>query len=720
MLNNAKWIRKSDGVKAPCPVFKKNWEIDKEIVRAELAMTVMGVYQVKVNGQAIDDQVLAPGWTVYEERLQVQSYDITQFLKQDNEIRITAGPGWYSSPMPGWYEYESKIRRAARPIGVIAEIVIDYVDGSQDLIHTDEDWLVSSSPVLFSEIYDGETYDARIIPEGWQAVELFDGPSDTLIPHEGMSIKEKERITPREIIRTPKGELVIDFGQEVTGYIELNIEASAGERIEISHAEVLDKAGNFYNENYRNAKSKIIYICKDGQQTWKPALTFFGFRYIRLDQFPFEPKLEHFTAIAVYSDIKQTGRIKTSNAKLNQFISNVFWGQKGNFLDVPTDCPQRDERLGWTGDAAAFIKTASYNFDVKQFFYKWLRDMQADQLDNGRIPDVVPDFIQDGHYSAAWGDAATIVPWQIYQTYGDVQVLEDNFNMMCKWVDFITSDTTDEYLWKMQESQNRFHYGDWLGLDAEVGSYRGLSNTLFIASVYYAHSTNIVIKSGKLLGRNVSKYEQLLENIRKKIKATFSEFNTQTECILALMYDLTDDKETVGKRLVELIENNDFAIQTGFVGTPLILHALSNIGRSDIAYKLLLRDAYPSWLFSVRMGATTIWEHLDGVNEDGDFWSADMNSFNHYAYGAVLDWVYEQAAGIQPASPGFETVRIAPQVTPSLEWIEAELETRHGLVKSAWNWQEGKVRYTIETPVHAEVIIGETTYQLEPGSYILW
>ena len=478
-----------------------------------------------------------------------------------------------------------------------------------------------------------------------------------------------------------------------------------------------DRDGNWYNENYRSAKARVRYICREGKQTWHPELTFFGFRYIRLLSWPGEAKPEDFTAIAVHSDMKRTGWLASGNSELNQLFSNIVWGQRGNFLDVPTDCPQRDERLGWTGDAQVFIRTASYLFDTERFFKKWLHDMAADQRESGEIGQVIPDVMLDDPGSAAWGDAATICPWQVYQTYGDSSVLEDQFDCMRRWVDFITSVTETPRLWT-----GHFHFGDWLGLDAPAGSYKGSTREDFIATAFYAHSAELVVKTGRLLGRDVSAYEKLYGEIVDAFRKTFPEYRTQTEHVLAVYFSLAEDPQKTADDLADMVRADGVQLRTGFVGTPYILHVLSRYGYADLAWDLVLRREYPGWLYPVTKGATTIWEHWDGIKPDGSFWSKDMNSFNHYAYGAVADWVFEQAAGIRHAEdkPGFEELIYAPHPDKRLGWLQAKLDTRHGTVSALWVCQEDGIRYELETPVPAKVCLKGKETWVNPGKYTFW
>ena len=535
-----------------------------------------------------------------------------------------------------------------------------------------------------------------------------------------MEIHEQERISPSDIFTTPAGETVVDFGQELTGYVELSVDAKCGDVIALSHAEVMDRDGNFYTENYRTAKAKLHYTCRDGRQTWHPHFTFFGFRYIRIDAFPGGAALakpENFTAIVVHSEMKRTGHLSCSDPLLNQLFSNIIWGQKGNFVDVPTDCPQRDERLGWTGDAQVFVRTACMNYDVEQFFTKWLADMAADQRDDGCVGHVIPDLLQSPYGSAAWGDAAVICPWEVYLAYGNPQILKNQFDCMKGWIDYITGSTKTPYLWT-----GGTHYGDWLGLDAPSGSYKGSTREDFIASAFYAHSTELLIKAGHVLGKDMADYEALYEKIIAAFRAAFPTYGTQSECVLAAHFHLTEHPQSAADQLAKMVKEAGNQLQTGFVGTPYLLHVLSDYGYAELAYTLLLRKEYPSWLYPVTKGATTIWEHWDGIMEDGGFWSADMNSFNHYAYGSVADWVYQKAAGIHTAedAPSYAFIRFAPVPDVRLSWLTASLQTRHGLVESGWRQEDGKWRYEITTPVDAEICIDKNTQKVAAGHYIFY
>lgn len=707
-IRDSSWITTPDR-ESICPVFRRAFDLKGPVEKAELAITALGVYEAELNGARVGDYVLAPGWTTYSKRLQVQQYDITDLLRESNELRVTVGDGWFRS---------TTIGDPSQPCGLIALITLRYTDGSTERIATDEAWEAGESPVRFSEIYDGETYDARIVPGGWQAAQRLEWSRDILIPQEGETIRETGRVAARKVIRTPKGELVVDFGQEVTGYVEFTVDAKAGDTVCFDHGEMLTKKGNFYNANYRNAKAEVRYTCRDGQQTWHPELTFFGFRYIRLKEWPGEATPEQFTAITVGSDLERTGWLETGHELLNKLFSNIVWSQRDNFLDVPTDSPQRDERMGWTGDAQVFVKTATYLFDTERFFRKWLRDMAAEQWEDGGIPYIVPDVLKNGAVSAGWGDAAVICPWQVYQTYGDPAVLEEQYACMKGWVDYITRHTSTPNLWT-----SGGHFGDWLALDAPGGGYYGASRNDFIASAFYAYSTELLVKAGRALGKDVSGYETLQESIKAEFRRTFPEYGTQTEYALAIRFGLAEDPQKAADELAKKIRDGGKKLQTGFIGTPYILHVLSRYGHADLAWDLLLRKKYPGWLYPITKGATTVWEHWDGIKTNGEFWSADMNSFNHYAYGSVADWMIEQAAGIchDEEHPGFSEIIWEPHPDKRAGRLTATLDTRNGRIRASWRYEENQICYELETPVAAEVKLpGGESLRVEAGSYVFW
>jgi alpha-L-rhamnosidase len=716
----AKWIHPGRDTGDACPLFQKDFIVEKPVKTAVLSITALGVYEARLNRARVGQFVLAPGWTDYEKRLQFQQYEVSDLLRAQNTLSVVVGKGWYRSPMPGWTPSEYQAGLCKRPAGLLAQLDIEYADGTRQTLVTDGSWQTGESGIRFSEIYDGETFDANFTVSPADGAVVFDGPWDTLIPQQGEDVQEQERVAAARIFRTPKGETVVDFGQEVTGYAEVTVQANGGEELVLSHAEVLDRDGNFYTENYRSAKAKARYLCLEGRCTYQPRLTYFGFRYLRIDQFPGgaeRARPEDFTAVVLHSVLRRTGTFACSDPLLNKLYENVIWGQKGNFVDVPTDCPQRDERLGWTGDAQVFIRTACLNFDTEKFYTKWLADLAASQHKDGGVGHVIPDLLQDPRCSAAWGDAATVCPWELYLAYGNPAILAAQFDSMKKWVDYITAHTTAPCLWLGGQ-----HFGDWLGLDAKAGSYKGATRDDFVASAFYAHSTALLLKTGKILGRDVSAYEALYQKILCAFRKEFPTCTTQTECVLAAHFGLAPDCQAAADQLAGLVRDAGVQLRTGFVGTPYLLHVLSDYGYADLAYSLLLRRDYPSWLYPVTKGATTIWEHWDGIRPNGEFWDKAMNSFNHYAYGAVADWLYGDAAGIQAleSAPGYARVRIAPLPDARLDWLRAGLKTRHGAISSAWEKQNDQWKYEIETPVPAEIVIAGVSHKVGPGHYLFY
>ncbi len=719
MIKNASYISPPIDAGNRCPYFTANVHIEKKLKRAELSVTATGVYIASVNGVRAGDFILAPGITAYNKRLQYQNYDVTDLMRTDSIIKIELGKGWFrgrlSEDNPSVHNTDG---------AVIAALRLDFEDGTSEEIYTDDTWQVYLGKVMFSDIYDGEYYSAAEEDKYLGKAVVNAGISkEILIAQEGEQILEHERLNAENVFITPKGERVIDFGQNIAGYVEICADAHKGEKISVSFAEVLDKDGCFYTDNYRSAKCEMTYICREGLNRYKAQFTFYGFRYIRINECPDSVTPDCFTAIAIYSDMQRTGFVKSGSEKLNKLFENTLWSQKDNFIDIPTDCPQRDERRGWTGDAQVFCKTACYNFNVKRFFEKWLADMRAEQTAEGAIPEIIPNQWNGHIYSAVWSDAVTIIPWQLYLMYGDKKLLEDNFDAMHRWVDFITSDTKDKYLWtesaENRENSEIKHFGDWLALDAPEGSYSGSTRNDFIASAFYAYSTSLVIKAGKAIGREVSEYEELYKNTVKAFRKAFTVYRTQTECVLALYFDLAENKAEAAKQLNKMILENGCKLKTGFVGTPYLLHALSDNGYTKTAYGLLLQEEYPSWLYEVNHGATTIWEHWDGIKPDGSFWSADMNSYNHYAYGSVFDWVYSVAGGIKPSElkPGFEEAIIEPKPDKRLGKLEISYKVPKGVIKSAWHYNGDKAVYKIETPVKSKIIIDEAEYIVEPGVY---
>lgn len=715
MLERSEWIKGCEKNLRGGTVYLKNFRCAAKAEKAILKITALGVYEVKLNGERVGDFILAPGWTSYLNRLQVQSYDVTNLLKTENSLEVTVGQGWRAIAN----KRDGSDFLGYRDTALIAELTIVYADGTAESIVTDSSWTARESKLRYTNIYDGDIYDATFKAGSARHCICVDLEKDMLIPQEGEKIVEQERMPALQVIKTPAGETVIDFGQNMTGYVEFRIKGTPGAQATISHGETLDRDGNFYNANYRSADAQIKFICDGEEHIYKSALTFFGFRYIRLENWPDEIKKENFTAVVVHSDIRRTGYFECSDETVNKLFKNIIWGQKGNFLDVPTDCPQRNERLGWTGDAQVFVRTASLNFDVKRFFKKWLRDLAADQGRDGCVPHVIPNISDDMGGSSAWSDAAVICPWEIYRTYGDKKILEDQFDSMKAWID-----------WMRERSENGkrsggSHFGDWLGLDSTEGSYKGSTPDDLIATTYYKYSTELFIKAAHALGRDVSEYENIPTEAATAFRREYMENGrvknaTQTACVLALYFDISDDRAATATQLNELVKRAGH-LETGFVGTPYLLHALSDNGYAETAYDLLLRREYPSWLYPISKGATTVWEHWDGIKPDGTMWSTDMNSFNHYAYGAVADWMYGAAAGINsdPDRPGFEHIIFRPVTDRRLDFVKASIDTRRGTVASEWRRENGRIKYIFTVPEGccASVIIGGEKHEVGAGTH---
>ena len=715
MLERSEWIKGCEKNLRGGTVYLKNFRCAAKAEKAMLEITALGVYEVKINGERVGDFILAPGWTSYSNRLQVQSYDVTNLLKTENSLEVTVGQGWRAIAN----KRDSSDFLGYRDTALIAELTIVYADGTAESIVTDSSWTARESKLRYTNIYDGDIYDATFKAGSARHCICVDLEKDMLIPQEGEKIVEHERMPALQVIKTPAGETVIDFGQNMTGYVEFRIKGTPGAQATISHGETLDRDGNFYNANYRSARAQIKFTCDGEEHTYKSALTFFGFRYIRLENWPDEIKKENFTAVVVHSDIRRTGYFECSDEAVNRLFKNIIWGQKGNFLDVPTDCPQRDERLGWTGDAQVFVRTASLNFDVERFFKKWLRDLAADQGRDGCVPHVIPNISDGMGGSSAWSDAAVICPWEIYRTYGDRAVLEEQFDSMKAWID-----------WMRERSENGrrsggSHFGDWLGLDSPEGSYKGATPEDLIATAYYKYSTELFIKAAHALGRDVAEYENIPAEAAAAFRREYMENGrvknaTQTGCVLALCFDITDDRTATAAQLNELVKRAGH-LETGFVGTPYLLHALSDNGYAGTAYDLLLRREYPSWLYPISKGATTVWEHWDGIKPDGTMWSTDMNSFNHYAYGAVADWMYGAAAGINsdPDRPGFEHIIFRPVTDRRLDFVKASIDTRRGTVASEWRRENGRIKYIFTVPEGccASAVIGGEKHEVGAGTH---
>ncbi|MGB8476566.1 MAG: glycoside hydrolase family 78 protein [Candidatus Acidiferrum sp.] len=735
----AKWITPNlaeDVTKSnPSPMLRREFSVKakKKIERARLYATAMGLYEMELNGKRVGDQYFTPGWTAYDFRYQYQTYDVTSMVKRgENCIGARLGDGWFRGRMTWEHHRDSYGTKLA----LLAQLVITYTDGKQEIIGSDDAWKAATGPILMSDIYDGETYDARLERTGWdeagykdddwKGVTVIEAPKAKLVAPAGPPVKEIQEIKPVKVFRTPAGDTVLDMGQNMVGWMKFRLTAPAGTTVTLRHAEVLDKEGNFYTANLRSAKETIQYTSKGGgTETFEPHFTFQGFRYVAVSGWPGEVKPEDFTGEVVHSAMERTGHFETSNALLNQLEHNIIWGQKGNFVDVPTDCPQRDERLGWTGDAEVFAPTASFNFDTAGFYTKWLKDVALDQEDDGAVPFVIPNVLshktrKGEAASAGWADVAVIVPWTVYQAFGDKRILEEQYPSMKAWVEYMRRAAGESYLWK-----SGFSFGDWLAFATTSPAYPGATTAVdFIQTAYFARSTELLAKTAEILGKkeDAEEYAALEQKIRDAFLKEYVTPNgrlssdTQTAYALALEFDLLPEamRPEAAARLAADVRKFGH-LTTGFLGTPVLCKALSDYGYLDEAYMLLNRTKYPSWLYPVTQGATTIWERWDGQKPDGSFQDVGMNSFNHYAYGAIGDWMYSVVAGIEidEAKPGYKHILIEPHPGGGLTHVSASVESMYGRVASGWEVADGKLTMKIEVPANTTATVRLPNAKLE-------
>ena len=711
MINEAKWIKSPKNEEESCYEFYLPVCPDKRVKKAELSVSAMGLYVAFMNGKRIGEEVLTPYFTEYSRRVQYQIYDVTEMLEENSELSFICAEGWAIGHLWGRENY-------GKNISLIYSLDIVFEDDSYVSYVSDANTNVRTSHIVKSAIYHGETVDMTAQKEELGKA-LEDAAVKTLlVPQEGERVIEQDKIMPLSLIETPRGEKVIDFGQNMSGYVQVTLSGKRGDVIELSHAEVLDKDGNFYTGSLRTAKQRNRYIMSgEGTETFKPTFTWQGFRYVRIDKFPFEEvDLNCIQAIVVHSDMKKRSSFVCGNEKINQLYHNVIWGQKSNFIDIPTDCPQRDERMGWLGDAQVFARTAAINYNVERFFAKWLHDMALGQRYDGGLCSVAPTLNADrsetgiSGVSAGWADAAVICPWEMYMAYGNKKILEDQFECMKKWIDYVHNAGEEEFLWIGGE-----HYGDWLATDNGEGQYEGATPKDYIASAYFAYSAALFVKAGKVLGKDMSEYESLSRKVVLAFRERFTRdgvpaVETQTAYAIALSFDLCEDKAATAERLDKLIRKNDMKISTGFIGTPYILYALSQNGYSGTAFDLLFSEKMPSWLYQINHGATTMWEHWDGIKEDGSFWSDDMNSYNHYAYGSVFSWIFEIAGGIKRAEngAGYSEIIISPHPDKRFGFLREEIETKFGKLSSFWYYGiDGNVHFEFDIPcgISAEIIL---------------
>lgn len=731
-------------VKELHPVFQKTFTVEEQeaevMASGRLYICGLGLYEVYINGEKVGDEYLTPYCTDYRYWIQYQTYDVRKYIKPGvNQIQVFLGNGWYKGRF-GYLEKGMLREYYGDRFLLLADLYLTGMDGTNRVIGTDESWLALKSTVITSGIYDGEMYDARMeaaletIPKRQVRYAVkAQAPTGKLCPMTGVGVKKQQVFKVKEIITTPIGETVLDFGQELTGWVAFWPEGPDGQRVTLQHGEVLQD-GVFYRDNLRSAQAEYTFIANGKKQFARPHFTFYGFRYVKVTGMEVnESNVDEFEAWALYSDMEETGEIRTSHETLNRLIENTKWGQKGNFLDIPTDCPQRDERLGWTGDAQIFSMAASYHMQTPAFFRKYLKDMRFEQIEKGgAVPYVVPDVLTLGRQMSAesefdftedlwgeagasvWGDAATIIPWNMYLHYGNQAWLAEQYENMKLWVDFIIGMDENHCgggrLWNCG-----FHFGDWLSLDSEGDSREGGTDKYFVASVYYMNSAELLAKAAAVLGKEEDRtyYAKIADEVRSAVRAAYRtgkgelSIHTQTAYVIGICFKVFDEAEmqAAGAQLYGLLKDNHMHLATGFVGTAFLCHALSETGYTEAAYTLLLNEDYPGWLYEVNLGATTIWERWNSLLPDGSISSTGMNSLNHYAYGSVVDWIYSRACGLKitEQGAGAKQMRIAPQADRRLEYAAAEYRSIAGEYKSGWEWTEGGILYHVQVPFDCRV-----------------
>lgn len=686
------------------PHLRKTASLEKRIKQARLYASALGVYEFYVNGKRVSHDVFNPSWTDYKKRVQYHTYDITSLLERgDNALGIILGDGWYA----GWVGLGGPHRYGQQALA-LAQVEVEFNDGSRQTIVTDDSWKAANGPMLQSDMLMGETYDARRELPGWNTTNFDDSnwaPVQTakmeapqLVAAPDAPVRKTIELKPRAIAEPKPGHYVFDLGQNMVGWARLKVRGEAGTTVTLKFVEMLNPDGTIYTTNLRGAKATDYYTLKGGgEETWEPRFTFHGFRYVELTGLAAKPDLDAVTGIVVHSDTPVVGKFECSNPLVNQLQSNIVWGQRGNFLAVPTDCPQRDERLGWMGDAQIFIRTATYNMDVSRFFTKWCQDVEDAQRPDGAFTDVSP-FVCCGAGTAAWGDAGVICPWTVYRVYGDTRILEENYEAGAKWIDYLVNHSKG--LLRPAEG-----YGDWLSIEADTPKD-------VLATAYFALSTRLMANFAKTLGKtsDYAKYEKLFEDIKAAFNKAYVaddariKGNTQTVYVLALAFDLlpADKREAAAKHLVDDIAAKGDHLSTGFVGVGHLTPTLTREGYLDVAYKLLLQETFPGWLYSVRNGATTIWERWDGWTKEKGFQDPGMNSFNHYSLGSVGEWLYGTVAGIDmdPEQPAYKRIVIRPRPGGDLTYAKAEFESIHGKIVSDWKREDGQFRLNAVIPAN--------------------
>ncbi|GAA4137646.1 glycoside hydrolase family 78 protein [Actinomadura keratinilytica] len=689
-------------------LLRREFEVRPGLRSARLYVTALGVYEAELNGSVVGDHVLAPGWTAYRHRLRYQTHDVTDLVVQGrNCLGATLGDGWYR----GRLGFEGRRALYGDRTALLAQLELAYEDGTVERVVTDDTWKAASGPLVSSDLYDGEHHDARLEPSGWSRPGFDDSGWDKalVVEHDHAAlfaaisppVRRTEIVEPVSTTTPPSGTTILDFGQNLVGRLRITARGDAGDKVVLRHAEVLQD-GELCTAPLRTAKATDTYVLRGGgEETWEPRFTFHGFRYAEVTG-----PVERAVAVVCHSDLERTGWFSCSDPLVERLHENVVWSMRGNFVDVPTDCPQRDERLGWTGDAQVFAPTATFLYDSAGFLASWLADLAAEQTREGVVPFIVPNVASATTAAAGWGDAAVIVPWTLYERYGDLGLLDAQFPSMRAWVDHVHSLTGEDLLWN-----SGYQFGDWLDPTAPPDRPElGKTFAEIVATAYFARSAELVGRAAAALGRqeDADHYTDLAARIRAAFRAEYVTpagrllSDSQTAYALALRFGLISDEDArrrAGRRLVDLVRGAGYKIATGFIGTPLLCDALTDAGALEPAYRLLLQRECPSWLYQVTQGATTIWERWDSLRPDGTVNPSGMTSFNHYAFGAIADWLHRVVAGLAPAAPGYRRIRIAPRPGGGLTSASARLRTPYGEAACSWTLENGAL--TVEATVPA-------------------
>ena len=693
----------------PPPYLRKAFLVDKPVKRAVVYASALGLYELHINGERVGEDYFTPGWTDYTRRVYYQTYDVTDLIKQDgNAMGAILADGWYT----GYIGFGKKREHYGSKPKLFVQLEIEYADGSTQTLVTDSSWKAAYGPHLEADFLMGETYDARKETTGWtqsgfndsnwHAVAVTDKVQGQLQSYPGVTVQKILEIKPRKLNEPQKSVYVFDMGQNFAGWVRLKVKAEAGTKLVLRFAEILNPDGNIYTTNLREARCTDTYVTAGkGEEIWEPRFTYHGFRYVEVTGYPEKPSLDAVTGVVVHSNTPQVGSFECSNPMVSQLYCNIVWGQRSNFIEVPTDCPQRDERLGWTGDAQIFIRTATYNMDVAAFFTKWLVDLEDAQTKEGAFPDVAPHKVAMGSGVPAWGDAGVVCPWTIYQVYGDRRVIEKHYESMKKWIAYLQENSKDLL-------RPAYGYGDWVSIGSDTPKD-------VIATAYFAYSTRLLSEMAATIGKNedAKKYQELFEQIKQAFnKAYVSDDarikgDTQTCYCLGLHFDLLpkEKRQRATQYLVEDIKKRDWHISTGFVGLSYLLPTLTETGNLDVAYRLLNRDTFPSWGYSIKNGATTIWERWDGWTEQKGFQDPGMNSFNHYAFGSVGRWLFGTVAGIDADSPGYKHVRIEPKLDGGLRYARANYKSIYGKIVSDWELEGGKFTLYVTIPANTTATV---------------